>query len=342
VLRWFWGAAWRIAAGLLIVLLATLAGFRIAAAMREGAVEVPPRLTMVDTPYGKVAADISGPADGPRVLLVHGSAGWSGFWSVVSAHLAGEGWRVIAVDVPPFGYSDHDPQGRYDRITQAERLAAVLRETGGKAVVVGHSFGAGAATELALAAPELVGQLVLVDAALGGLDLPDGAGMASDVLRFAPLGQAVTSASITNLLATERLLESFIHRKEAAASWVATVQQPMRRDGSTAAYSEWLPELLSRNEGALSRRSDNLRRIAMPVRLIWGREDTVTPPEQAEKLAALFDAPVEWLADVGHIPHIEAPAAFMAALDRAIGPGRGRAASPAGSEGSGLAAGPVQ
>jgi pimeloyl-ACP methyl ester carboxylesterase len=260
------------------------------------------------------------------VLLIHGSAGWSGFWRDVTAHLAARGWRVIAVDVPPFGYSERDPQGRYDRIDQAARLAAVLRTAGGKAVVVGHSFGAGAATELVLAEPELAGRLVLVDAALGALDPAEGEGALGASLRFAPLGEAVTSASITNPLLTEQLLRGFIHRKQTAARWAETIARPMRREGSTAAYAEWLPELLARNEGALSRRRDNLRRIAVPVHLIWGREDTVTPPAQAEELSMLFGgAPVEWLADVGHIPHIEAPAAFMAALDRALAPARGAA-----------------
>ena len=64
--------------------------------------------------------------------------------------------------------------------------------------------------------------------------------------------------------------------------------------------------------------------------------DTVTPPPQAEELALLFGgAPVEWLADVGHIPHIEAPAAFMAALDRAIAPARGAATTLLEADGPG-------
>ena len=103
-------------------------------------------------------------------MLIHGTAAWSGFWREVADHLAGRGWRVIAIDLPPFGWSGHDPEGRYDRATQAERLAAVLRARPKKAVVVGHSFGAGAATELALRHPDEVKGLVLVDAALGKLD----------------------------------------------------------------------------------------------------------------------------------------------------------------------------
>ena len=57
----------------------------------------------------------------------------------------------------------------------------------------------------------------------------------------------------------------------------------------------------------------------MPVALIWGREDTTTPPDQALALqAALGDAPLFWLDAVGHIPQIEAPEEFHRALKAAL------------------------
>ena len=74
---------------------------------------------------------------------------------------------------------------------------------------------------------------------------------------------------------------------------------------------------------SLSRRSANLRRIAMPVDLIWGEADTVTPIAQGENLARLMRArSFARLPGVGHIPHIEDEAGFLAALDAAIGEAR--------------------
>jgi len=61
------------------------------------------------------------------------------------------------------------------------------------------------------------------------------------------------------------------------------------------------------------------RAIRVPVTLIWGRADTVTPLDQGERIAALTNArSIEVLPGVGHIPHIEDPAAFDAALDGAL------------------------
>ena len=189
---------------------------RLMAAVREDGAEASPETVRFQTPTGAIAARLSGPADGRPIMLIHGTAAWSGFWRQVADHLAGRGWRVIAIDLPPFGWSGRDPEGRYDRETQAERLAAVLRTQSKTAVVVGHSFGAGAATELALRHPDELQGLVLVDAALGELDA-EGPGITAKTLGLRPLAEAVTSAAVTNPSALEPLLRSMIARKEQAS-----------------------------------------------------------------------------------------------------------------------------
>ncbi|HKR24888.1 MAG TPA: alpha/beta hydrolase [Allosphingosinicella sp.] len=321
------GAKWamRIVLFLLALAILLLAGFRIAAALREGDEGRPAETRMIETPLGGVAVQLSGPEGGQPILLVHGTAGWSGFWRNVSAHLAGRGWRVIAVDLPPFGYSEHDRQARYDRASQATRLAAVLEQAAGRpAVVVGHSFGSGAAVELALRAPGRVKRLVLVDAALGTIDpAPVDRGQTRGLLGQSWIAQPLVSASMTNPMLTGALLRSMLARKEAADAWVETIRQPMRRAGTTAAYAAWLPELFVEQDSSLSRRSANLRRIAMPVDLIWGEADTVTPIAQGRALARLMRArSFTRLIGVGHIPHIEEEALFLEALDIAIGGAR--------------------
>jgi pimeloyl-ACP methyl ester carboxylesterase len=306
------------ALALVLFILVLLVILRLMAAVRENGAEVPPETVRFQTPKGVVAAHLSGPADGRPIMLIHGTAAWSGFWREVADHLAGRGWRVIAIDLPPFGWSGHDAEGRYDRATQAERLAAVLRKQSKKAVVVGHSFGAGAATELALRHPDELQGLVLVDAALGKFNA-EGQGTTAKALGFRPLAEIVASAAVTNPAALEPLLRSMIARKEQASAWVPVLREPMQREGTTTAYAAWLPNLFSKNDGSLSRRGENLRNIAVPVSLIWGEADTVTPIEQGRHIAELTRArSLKLLPGVGHIPHIEDPEAFLAALDGAL------------------------
>ena len=57
----------------------------------------------------------------------------------------------------------------------------------------------------------------------------------------------------------------------------------------------------------------------MPLFVIWGDKDTITPLDQARRLVSLAPgAQLTVLPDVGHIPQIEDPDAFHRALLAAI------------------------
>jgi len=59
-----------------------------------------------------------------------------------------------------------------------------------------------------------------------------------------------------------------------------------------------------------------LPKLTMPVCLIWGRQDGITPPEVAEEFHQLIPASeLFWIDDCGHAPMMEQPAAFNAVLD---------------------------
>lgn len=56
---------------------------------------------------------------------------------------------------------------------------------------------------------------------------------------------------------------------------------------------------------------EDLPNYNMPVCLIWGRNDTITPPEVAEEFKAeLPDADLFWIDKCGHAPMMEHPALF--------------------------------
>lgn len=308
----------KVVIGLVLVVVLALTAFRLAAAFRERDAAPPPATTLLQTSAGRIAVQLSGQPQDVPILLVGGTAGWSGFWRDVAHHLAGRGFRVVAIDLPPFGFSDHDPDRRYDRARQAERILAALAASAGDrpAILVGHSYGAGPALEAALRAPAKVRRLVLVDAALGGFDAPPTA--APWPLRQQPIAEAAVATGFTNPWAMRPMLRSLLARKEAAEPWIGTLRQPMRRPGSTAAYAAWLPALFATDDNARSRCAAAVSAIGVPVALIWGEADTVTPIAQGEEIARLVRARIHRLPGIGHIPHIEDPARFLSALDAAI------------------------
>jgi pimeloyl-ACP methyl ester carboxylesterase len=265
------------------------------------------------------------PAD-PTLVLTHGTGAWSGTWFDVPGTLARAGWHVVAVDLPPFGLSQAD--GGYTRQAQAARLGELVEQLGVPVTLVGHSFGAGPALEAAMQLGDRVRQLVLVDPALGlGADgsapkcEPGGGFGPMEVrgLRTALVGTTATWPGFT-----PTLLKQFVYRKDVVTdALVAPYQVPFARRGFSASLGDWAMAFAgSACEPAASLRPAALTQWAAhgpPVVLLWGEQDTVTPIVQAHSLTAWMPgAALHTLPGVGHIPHIEDPVGFQAALLRVL------------------------
>jgi pimeloyl-ACP methyl ester carboxylesterase len=319
----------RVALTLVLVVVAALGVAVAAAAWRESS----PR-TALAPPSGRFvrAHDLDlyiqevGPESGQIVLLVHGTGAWSEIWRSTLERLAAAGYRAVAVDMPPFGYSEQPAAGDYTTASQGRRLAALVESLGNPVVLVGHSFGARATVEAAMLAPERLRALVLVDAALGlhdasGAPLPAAPAAAaptavSTALGIAPLRHGLVAVTVTNPLLTRTLLEQLISRKEAATpAVVAMLQHPLAIEGSTSAAGNWLAWFVSPDSPQRSGRLASYAALTVPAFVIWGETDTLTPLPQGRAVAELVpSATLQVLPDTGHIPAIENPAAFDEAL----------------------------
>jgi pimeloyl-ACP methyl ester carboxylesterase len=246
------------------------------------------------------------------VVLFHGTAAWSELWRATMTALSGAGYRVIALDIPPFGFSDRP--GTYTRRDQAMRVRDIVDALNlPPAIIVGHSFGAGAAVETVLRSPERVRGLVLVDAALG-LTAQDAASP-PPLLEYDWLRNMIVSLTVTNPLMTRTLLASLIEKKERAALYVDVLQRPMVAKNTTTDLGIWLLYFLGSDRDALSAQRHAYRTIDKKIAIIWGDKDSVTPLAQADDLRSLVrNATMTVLPGLGHIPQIEDPDAFNDAL----------------------------
>jgi pimeloyl-ACP methyl ester carboxylesterase len=99
-----------------LLAIVAMASFRLAVAMRETATRdelLPAGGRLIETSSGSVLLQEKGRAAGVPVVLVHGTAAWSELWRGTIDALAAAGFHVIALDMPPFGFSDRP--GDYTR-----------------------------------------------------------------------------------------------------------------------------------------------------------------------------------------------------------------------------------
>ena len=62
--------------------------------------------------------------------------------------------------------------------------------------------------------------------------------------------------------------------------------------------------------------SDDLKNMTLPACLIWGKNDTITPPDVAEEFHRLLpDSELFWIDQCGHAPMMEQPKQFNQLLD---------------------------
>jgi pyruvate dehydrogenase E2 component (dihydrolipoamide acetyltransferase) len=229
-----------------------------------------------------------GSGGGAPVLLLHGFGADLNSWMFTQPALA-ESRRTIALDLPGHGGSSkYVGVGDVDSLTGD--VEAFLGELGIERVhLVGHSMGGGVAAALATRRPDRVATLTLIASA--------------------GLGQEINSTFIDGYVRaarrkdTETLLRLLVHNPALVSrAMVEDVLRYKRIDGVAAALETIAHAWFTGGKQTLNLVSA-VTGLAMPVQLIWGRDDRIIPAKHAEALTSRF--PVHILEDAGHLPHME-------------------------------------
>lgn len=212
----------------------------------------------------------------------------------------GSRFRLIRCDLPGFGQSAVESNTVSLGGAVAELLDALeLRDC----IVVGNSLGGRLALELALARPELVRALVLVGALLPG-------GERSAALQAFNRAEEEALAANDVDRAVELNVEMWLG--ESAPD---TVRDELRRM-TRRAFDLQLPWGDDWREDRLAADvAERLAEIAVPVLVVVGDEDVEDVQRFARHLAAtLPQAETAVIAGAGHVPSLERPQAFDAAV----------------------------
>jgi len=245
--------------------------------------------------------------EGPVVLLIHGLAHSIHGWRKNIGPLADAGYRVMAIDLPGFGYSEAPRKVKLRTYTDTLREWLDLHCID-RAAVVGNSMGGLITASFAASAPERVSAAVLVD--------PGGFGQELHwVLRLTGLGplrplmpRSVSPWRVRQGLrwvyADPRLIED----EEVNVLTHQLSQPAVRRTAMRVARRS--VSFRGRMRPALG--LGNLpRALHVPTLIIWGAKDRVVPVSHAQQVQARVpDAELTIFENCGHTPMMEMPEAF--------------------------------
>ena len=244
--------------------------------------------------------------DGPPVVLLHGQGGWSGMWLPVLPGLTGR--RVVAPDLPGLGASTVPDGPPHAARVMAWLGALVERTCPEPPAVVGASLGASIAARFAIAHPDRLSRLVLVDA--GGLGrFRPAPGVVLALVRFLARPGERSQRAFLRQVAVDPDRARALMGADAQAYGLELARTP----GVRAANRVLLREL-----GTRPIPPEQLAGIAVPTALVWGRQDRVMRLGIAEAASARYGWPLHVVEGAGHLA-VERPEAFRAALAAALG-----------------------
>jgi len=250
------------------------------------------------------------PGSDPKgnVALIHGFSGSTFSWRETIPDLVGDGWGVLAVDLPAFGYSDRSPGIDHSAGARSAYVWGVidhLAETEGVAadgwVVFGHSMGGGVIDAMALTEPDRTAGVVFVDG--GGRTRnrePSLSGrVRSAAMGFGPLRRwvevyakyrAFNEDNIRELLTSAMGQEP---SDEAVQGYLAALNVPRT---ASAIMDQW------RSRGGAVQDFDPSE-ITAPTLIVWGENDSWVPIERGKWLDEnIEDSEMIVIDGAGHNP----------------------------------------
>ncbi|MDT8306890.1 MAG: alpha/beta fold hydrolase [Anaerolineae bacterium] len=245
--------------------------------------------------------------DGEPLLLITGLSYPLWYWHRVVPLLAAH-FRVITFDNRGVGATDKPP-GPYSASMMAADTAGVLDALAlERAHILGHSMGGYIAQALAVEQPQRIDRLILASTSFGGPD------------QIAPSPEAM--AVLTDLSGDPA--ERFMRGLTVSAAPGFAAREP-------AFVQEWLQYRIDNPVDPIAYQAQlavglalfareaafdgKLQQITAPTLLLWGEHDQVTPPGNAQLMAAQIpNTAITILADAGHNFALEVPEAAAEAV----------------------------
>ena len=249
----------------------------------------------------------------PAILLLHGSNSSLQTFEPLVRNLQ-DRYRLISYDQPGHGLTGPHPRDDYSAQGMFEAIAAVVEATGiEQFAIAGNSMGGWVAWRYALARPEDVSALILIDAS-GAPSAPNAEKpklyLGARIMRWSVgriLGQLVTPRFVIR----QSLLDSVADETAGTEEMVERYWELLRYPGNRRAAG--LLALVDRETSFGNRLSE----VTAPTLILWGAEDRVIPPHNAGTFQEMIpDSELQIFDGVGHLAMEEAPKRTARAIDQ--------------------------
>lgn len=300
--------------GLVLAIIAAFLALRTADTDRDA---------MIAKYSGPAGAFVAGPAGqrihyrdqgkrgGPVLILLHGSNSSLHTWEPLVDRL-GRTWRVVTLDLPGHGLTGGTPDKDYSADGMMEAVDVVAAKLGlDHFVLGGNSMGGWVAWRYALAQPERVDALLLLDAA--GMPLRQGekapeSNVGFRILQY-PLGRWLATQITPRALVEQSLRGSVEKQAIVDDATIDRYWELLRFPGNREATV--LRARMDREPAMAARVSD----IKAPTLILFGDQDRIINPSAAQTFhERIAGSEVVLLKNIGHLPMEEAPDATAAAI----------------------------
>jgi esterase len=240
--------------------------------------------------------------EGKPIVILHGLFGSSDNW-LTQAKLFSERFRTYTVDLRNHGQSPHDPEFSYKAMVDdlreffdSEKLSDVT--------LIGHSMGGKAAMNFALAFPEKIDQLIVVDIAPRFYDLEhyviaDGlAAIPIDSIKSRNEAEDVLKEYVSDAGTRQFLLKNLQRKPEGGFSWkinLPVIREKLGNVGEDLQY-----------EGTFNK----------PTLFIRGQNSSYVLDADWKRIREIFPIAKLETMDTGHWVQAEKPQEFVSLVLR--------------------------
>ena len=265
----------------------------------------------------KVHLRDEGPRDAPAIILLHGSNADLHTWEPWVQALKTR-YRVIRFDQVGHGLTGPDPKENYATTNFVADIGEVADKLGLATFILGgNSMGGKHALAYAIAHPERLTGLVLVDGSGGPMlkiarlekDDEDSGNIGFTIARMPGVNLIAEQITPRSLIAQS--LEQSVSVKSVASEaaidrYWELLRYPGNRRATLARFSMPYDPLAAAD----------IAKVQTPTLILWGEEDRIIPVEAGQWLAKTLPAnTLRIYPGIGHLPHEETPAKTLADLE---------------------------